>query len=166
MKEMVRMRILGLIFDPNMNNTVIVLLDPEGERVLPIWIGVMEGNAIALGMEKVPTPRPMTHDLLKNMLEEFKVEVDKVVVTELKEDTFYALIYLKVNGEEVQVDSRPSDAIALAVRTEAPIYCTEEVLKVAEDLGILKEKKDVEGSSEFDRWLKELGPDVFGKYKM
>lgn len=166
MKDVVRMRILGLIFDPNMNNTVIVLLDPERERVLPIWIGVMEGNAIALGMEKVKTPRPMTHDLLKNMLEEFEVEVDRVVVTELKEDTFYALIYLRVNDEEVQIDSRPSDAIALAVRTDAPIYCTEEVLQVAEDLGILKERKDLESSSEFDRWLKDLSPEIFGKYKM
>jgi len=166
MKEIVRMKILGLIFDPNMNNTVIVLLDPEKERVLPIWIGVMEGNAIALGMERVKTPRPMTHDLLKNMLEEFKVVVEKVVVTELREDTFYALIYLRVNGEEVEIDSRPSDAIALAVRTDAPIYCTEEVLQEAEDLGILKERKEVESSSEFDRWLQELNPEIFGKYKM
>ena len=122
-KGMVNMRILGLIFDPNLNTTVVVLLDAAHERVLPIWIGPMEGNAIAIGMEKVNTPRPMTHDLMKNLLDEFKVQVKKVVVTELKEDTFYAVIHLRVDGKELKIDSRPSDAIALAVRVEAPIYC-------------------------------------------
>src|SRR4030042_50828 len=119
----VSMRILGLIFDPNLNTTVVVLLDPEQERVLPIWIGPMEGNAIAIGMEKVDTPRPMTHDLIKNFLEQFQVEVNKVVVTDLKDDTFYASIFLNVDGKQLALDARPSDAIALAVRVEAPIYC-------------------------------------------
>ena len=103
-EKIVSMRILGLIFDPNLNTTVVVLLDPQQERVLPIWIGPMEGNAIALGMEKVNTPRPMTHDLLKNLLDNFQAEVTKVIVTDLKEDTFYAVIHLSVDGKELEID--------------------------------------------------------------
>ncbi len=164
--EMIMMRIMGLIFDPNLNTTVIVLLDPKQERVLPIWIGPMEGNAIAMGMEKVITPRPMTHDLMKNILEEFQVEVIKVVVTELKDDTFYALIHLIIEGKELEIDSRPSDAIALAVRAEAPIYCTEKVLDAAADLGLLKQRSDIDESEDLKKWLEGLDPDVFGKYKM
>ena len=160
------MKILGLIFDPNLNTTVVVLLDPHRDRVLPIWIGAMEGNAIALGMEKVSTPRPMTHDLISNILEELEAVVERVVVTELKEDTFYALIHLSSGGRALEIDSRPSDAIALAVRTGAPIYCTEEVLKEAEELGILREKKEMEASEELGKWLEQLNPEIFGKYKM
>ncbi|RLB05826.1 MAG: bifunctional nuclease family protein [Deltaproteobacteria bacterium] len=163
---MVKMRILGLIFDPNLNTTVIVLLDPQQERVLPIWIGSMEGNAIALGMEKVATPRPMTHDLMKNILKEFHVQVIKVVVTELKDDTFYAVIHLVVEGKELEIDSRPSDAIALAVRVEAPIFCTEKVLEEAADLGLLKQRSDLDNSEDLKKWLESLNPDDFGKYKM
>ena len=140
---MIKMRILGLIFDPNLNTTVIVLLDPQKERVLPIWIGSMEGNAIALGMEKVKPPRPMTHDLMKNILDQFQVEVIKVVITELKDDTFYAVVHLIVDGKELEIDSRPSDAIALSVRVEAPLFCTEKVLEAADDLGLLKQRSDL-----------------------
>ncbi len=163
---MIEMRILGLIFDPNFNTTVIVLLDPQQERVLPIWIGPMEGNAIAIGMEKVNTPRPMTHDLMKNLLDEFQVEVTKVVVTELKDDTFYAAIHLIVDGKELEIDSRPSDAIALAVRMEAPIYCTEKVMEAAADLGLLKQRSEIDESEDLKKWLENLNPDDFGKYKM
>ncbi|UCC66218.1 MAG: bifunctional nuclease family protein [Deltaproteobacteria bacterium] len=163
---MIKMRILGLIFDPNLNTTVIVLLDPKKERVLPIWIGSMEGNAIAMGMEKVTTPRPMTHDLMKNILEEFQVQVIKIVVTELKDDTFYAVIHLTVDGEELEIDSRPSDAIALAVRAQAPIYCTEKLLKEASDLGLLKQRSDLDDSEDMKKWLESLKPEDFGKYKM
>jgi bifunctional DNase/RNase len=165
-KGIVGMRILGLIFDPNLNTTVVVLLDSEQERVLPIWIGPMEGNAIAIGMEKVNTPRPMTHDLMKNLLDEFKVEVVKVVVTDLKDDTFYAVIHLSVDGKEREIDARPSDAIALAVRVEAPIYCAEKVMKTAADLGLLKQRSDFSESEDLKRWLEGLKPDDFGKYKM
>jgi bifunctional DNase/RNase len=165
-KAIVGMRILGLIFDPNLNTTVVVLLDPKQERVLPIWIGPMEGNAIAIGMEKVNTPRPMTHDLMKNLLNEFKVEVIKVVITELKDDTFYALIHLTADGKELEIDSRPSDAIALAVRMEAPIYCAERVMKTAAELGLLKQRSDFSESEDLKKWLEGLKPDDFGKYKM
>jgi bifunctional DNase/RNase len=165
-KDMVGMRILGLIFDPNLNTTVVVLLDPEQERVLPIWIGPMEGNAIAIGMEKVNTPRPMTHDLMKNLLDEFKVEIIKVVVTELKDDTFYAMIHLIADGKELKIDSRPSDAIALAVRVEAPIYCAEKVMETAAELGLLKQRSDFGESEDLKKWMEDLKPDDFGKYKM
>jgi bifunctional DNase/RNase len=165
-EKMIKMRILGLIFDPKLNTSVIVLLDPQQERVLPIWIGSMEGNAIALGMEKVNTPRPMTHDLMKNILGEFQVEVIKVVVTELKDDTFYAEIHLVIEGKKIEIDSRPSDAIALAVRMEAPIYCTENVLKSAADLGLLKQRGDLSESEDLKRWLETLNPEDFGRYKM
>jgi uncharacterized protein len=165
-KEIISMKILGLIFDPNLNTTVVVLLDADRERVLPIWIGPMEGNAIAIGMEKVNTPRPMTHDLLKNLLDQFQVEVKKVIVTELKDDTFYAVINLIVDGKELEVDSRPSDAIALAVRVEAPICCAEGVMQAAADLGLLKQRGDFDESEDLKKWLEDLKPDDFGKYKM
>jgi bifunctional DNase/RNase len=165
-RTIVNMRILGLIFDPNINTTVVVLLDADQERVLPIWIGPMEGNAIAIGMEKVSTPRPMTHDLMKNLLDEFEVEVKKVIVTELKDDTFYAVIHLSVDGKELEIDSRPSDAIALAVRVEAPIYCAEQVLTAAAELGLLKQRSDFDESEDLKKWLEGLKPDDFGKYKM
>jgi bifunctional DNase/RNase len=165
-KAIISMRILGLIFDPNLNTTVVVLLDATQERVLPIWIGPMEGNAIAIGMEKVDTPRPMTHDLMKNLLDEFKVQVKKVVVTELKEDTFYAMIHLNVDGKELKIDSRPSDAIALAVRVEAPIFCAQQVMEAAADLGLLKQRSDFDESEDLQKWLEGLKADDFGKYKM
>ena len=165
-ETIISMRILGLIFDPNLNTTVVVLLDPERERVLPIWIGPMEGNAIAIGMEKVATPRPMTHDLMKNFLEQFHVAVSKVVVTDLKDDTFFASVYLSVDGKELALDARPSDAIALAVRMEAPIYCAERVMKAADELGLLKQRSDFSETEDMKRWLENLNPDDFGKYKM
>lgn len=165
-KDIVGMKILGLIFDPNLNTTVVVLLDPTQERVLPIWIGPMEGNAIAIGMEKVNTPRPMTHDLMKNLLNEFKVEVSRVVVTDLKDDTFYAVIHLIADGKELKIDSRPSDAIALAVRVEAPIYCAEKVMETAAELGLLKQRSDFNESEDLKKWLVGLKPNDFGKYKM
>jgi hypothetical protein len=160
------MRLLGLIFDPNLNSTVVILLDPEGERVLPIRIGNLEGNAIALGVRKIPTPRPMTHDLIKNILEEFDGRVSKIVVTALKDDTFHAAIHVSVGASSLRIDSRPSDAIALAVRVEAPIFCTEEVLAAAENLGLLKDRKDFDEAADLDQWLERLERDDFGKYEM
>ena len=117
-------------------------------------------------MEKVNTPRPMTHDLMKNLLDEFKVEVKKVVVTELKDDTFYAVIHLSVDDKELKLDSRPSDAIALAVRVEAPIYCAQQVIEAAANLGLLKQRSDFSESEDLQKWLEDLRPDDFGKYKM
>src|SRR3954468_13286809 len=124
----VEMKIRGLMLDP-VTNTPIVILKDSGDTVLPIWVGVYEANAIALEIEKVSTPRPMTHDLIKTVLMGLNTGVKKIVVSELKDDTFYALIWLEKDGELISVDSRPSDALALALRLDCPIYVDDSVLK-------------------------------------
>ena len=121
----IEMTIKGLMVDPVTNTPIVVLRDAEGQKVLPIWVGVFEANAIAVQIENVPTPRPMTHDLLKNIIYDLKATVERIVVTDLKENTFFALIHLSVSGEHVVIDARPSDAIALALRASAPIFVEE-----------------------------------------
>ncbi len=125
----VEMKIRGLMMDPVTNMPIVVLKDVQGQAILPIWVGVYEANAIALEIEKVQTPRPMTHDLLKNVLLGLEVRVQKVVVNDLKDDTFYALIWVERDGEMMTIDSRPSDALALALRVDCPIFVDEIVLK-------------------------------------
>jgi bifunctional DNase/RNase len=160
----IEMSIKGLMVDPITNMPIIILRDKDGQRVLPIWVGVSEANAIALQIENVTTPRPMTHDLLKNVIEDLKATVKKIVVSELKENTFYALIYLEVPAEGiVAIDSRPSDAIALALRAKAPIFVEEEVIDSAKTLDAAPDKSDTE---RLQRWLESLDPDDLGKYKM
>ena len=122
------MTIKGLMVDPITNMPIIILRDKGGQRVLPIWVGVFEANAIALQLENQTTPRPMTHDLLKNVIQDLRGHIEKIVVSDLKENTFYALIYLIVSGERMAIDARPSDAIALALRTRAPIFVEESVI--------------------------------------
>src|SRR6058998_1681630 len=124
----VEMKIRGLMMDPVTNMPIVILKDVNGTAVLPIWVGIFEANAIALEIEKVSTPRPMTHDLIKTVLMGLEAGVRKVVVSDLKEDTFYAVIWLEKNGELISVDSRPSDALALALRLDCPIYVDESVL--------------------------------------
>jgi bifunctional DNase/RNase len=157
------MSIKGLMMDPITNMPIVILHDPDGRRVLPIWVGVFEANAIALQIENVATPRPMTHDLLRNMLQELHARVDKIVVTDLRENTFFALIHLKVSGDPLVIDARPSDAIALALRTQAPIYVEDSVLEHAKSVDSIPEKQDDERLS---KWLESLDPDDLGKYKM
>ena len=125
----VEMKIRGLMMDPVTNMPIVVLKDVQGQAILPIWVGVYEANAIALEIEKVQTPRPMTHDLLKNVLLGLDVQVHKIVVNDLKDDTFYALIWVERDGQMMTIDSRPSDALALALRVDCPIFVDEEVLK-------------------------------------
>src|SRR5213080_4427379 len=125
----VEMKIRGLMMDPVSNMPIVVLKDVNSETVLPIWVGVYEANAIALEIEKVTTPRPMTHDLIKNVLVGLDTRVHKIVVSELKEDTFYAVIWLERDGHIISIDSRPSDALAIALRLDCPIYVEDEVLK-------------------------------------
>ena len=125
----VEMKIRGLMMDPVNNMPIVILKDVNGNTVLPIWVGVYEANAIALEIEKVSTPRPMTHDLIRNLLIGLNTGLRKVVVSELKDDTFYAVIWLDRDGELISVDSRPSDALALALRLDCPIYVEETVLK-------------------------------------
>ena len=131
--------------------------------MLPIWVGIYEANAIALEIEKVTTPRPMTHDLLRNLLLGLDTHVQKVVVSELRDDTFYALIWLERNGEMMSIDSRPSDALALALRVDCPIYVEEEVLKISKNSGSSTDKVSNE---ELRKWLENLNDEDMGRYKM
>src|SRR5215210_1525498 len=146
----IEMTIKGLMVDPITNMPIIVLRDKDGQRVLPIWVGLHEANAIALQIENVTSPRPMTHDLLRNVIHDLKADILKIVVSDLKENTFYALIYLTVNGEALAVDARPSDAIALALRARAPIFVEERVIDHAKTVDIVPEKGDQE---RLQKWL-------------
>jgi uncharacterized protein len=159
----VEMKIRGLMMDPMTNMPIVVLKDLAGDSVLPIWVGIYEANAIALEIEKVTTPRPMTHDLIKVLLMGLDTAVKKVVVSELKDDTFYALIWLERNGELISVDSRPSDALALALRHDCPIYVEERVLQSSKSSASVSEKVNNE---ELRKWLENLNDEDLGRYKM
>jgi uncharacterized protein len=158
----VEMKIRGLLMDPVTNTPIVILKDSGSDTVLPIWVGVYEANAIALEIEKVSTPRPMTHDLIKNVLVGLDAHVHKVVVTELKEDTFYAVIWMERDGHVISVDSRPSDALALALRVDCPIFVEEEVLKTSKKAGANSEST----SEELRKWLEGLNDEDLGRYKM
>ncbi len=160
---LIKMTVRGIALDPITNMPIVILKDPEDRRALPIWVGIFEANAIALELEKVSTPRPMTHDLLKNILEGLGITVQQVIVNDLKENTFYATIELNHNGSVVTIDSRPSDAIALALRANAPIFVTEKVVSQAKNIEVSEEKEDTDRWKE---WLENLKPEDFGKYKM
>jgi len=156
-------KIRGLMMDPVTNMPVVVLKETAGSGVLPIWVGVYEANAIALEIEKVQTPRPMTHDLLKNVLLGLEVHVRKIVVNELKDDTFYALIWVEREGQMMTIDSRPSDALALALRMDCPIFVDEEVLKSSKISSAFSERNTNE---QLRTWLEGLSDDDLGRYKM
>jgi len=161
----IQMTIKGLMIDPITNMPIIILRDEEGQRLLPIWVGVFEANAIALQIENVQTPRPMTHDLLKSMIDHLEARVERIVVCALKENTFYATIHLSVarGGGSIAVDARPSDAIALALRTSSPIFVEETVIQSARSVENGKESMDV---GRLQKWLEGLSEDELGKYKM
>jgi uncharacterized protein len=160
---LIEMTIKGLMVDPITNMPIVILKDKEGDRVLPIWVGVFEANAIALQIENIATPRPMTHDLLRNVITDLEGQVDRVVVSDLKDNTFYAVIHLTVKGERVAVDARPSDAIALALRTRSPILVDETVIDNAKTVDFTADRAD---SDRLQKWLESLDPDELGKYKM
>jgi bifunctional DNase/RNase len=159
----IEMTIKGLMVDPITNTPIIILRDKDGDKVLPIWVGLPEANAIALQIENISTPRPMTHDLLRNVIQDLKASVRKVVVCDLQENTFYALIYLSLGSETVAVDARPSDAIALALRSRAPIFVEDSVIEHAKTVDFSSEKADAD---RLQKWLESLDPDELGKYKM
>jgi uncharacterized protein len=159
----IEMKIRGLMMDPVTQMPIVVLKETNTDTVLPIWVGVYEANAIALEIEKVNPPRPMTHDLLKNLLVGLEAQVHKVVVTELKEDTFYAVIWLQRNGQIISIDSRPSDALALALRMDCPIFVDEEVLKNSK---LVANMSDRVTSEELRKWLEGLNDEDLGRYKM
>jgi bifunctional DNase/RNase len=143
-----QMKIEGLLFDPRSNMYILLLKEINGDDTLPIWIGRPEADSIALAIGKITTPRPLTHDLVKNLITGLKVKVTKIVVTEIVDNTYYALIYVDKNGTEIPIDSRPSDAIAVAVRTSSPIFVDDSVIEF---------KK----SDELEEWLKNLKPEDF-----
>jgi hypothetical protein len=159
----VEMQIRGLMMDPVTNMPIVVLKDVQSDLVLPIWVGIFEANAIALELEKTATPRPMTHDLLQNLARGLNAEVRKVVVSELRDDTFFAVIWLDQGGETVTLDARPSDAIALALRWDCPIYVNRDVLENSKQAAGGTQNTNAE---EMRRWLENLGDDDMGRYKM
>jgi len=159
----IEMKIRGLMMDPVTNMPIVILKDVNGKAILPIWVGVYEANAIALEIEKVQTPRPMTHDLIRTLLYSLGATVKKVVVNELKGDTFYAVIWLEKDGKLICVDSRPSDAMALALRVDCPIYVEDSVLASSKMASSVSEKVTNE---ELRRWLEDLNDEDLGRYKM
>ncbi len=160
---LIEMTLKGLMVDPITNMPIIILRDQEGQRVLPIWVGVFEANAIALQIENIQTPRPMTHDLLKNVIQDLQAAVERIVVCDLKDNTFFALIHLQTAVGPVAIDARPSDAIALALRTRAPILVEEKVIDNAKSVDFASDKQD---SERLQQWLESLDADELGKYKM
>jgi uncharacterized protein len=162
MTQLVPMSIKGLMLDPVSNSPIVVLKDEEEKFFLPIWVGIFEANAIALQLENVTTPRPMTHDLLRNMINELDARVTRVVINDLRDSTFFAQIRVITGGRTMEIDARPSDAIALALRTEAPIFVAQSVLEQAQTISPDGEDQD----EKIKKWFEQLGPDDMGKYKM
>lgn len=159
----VEMKIRGLMMDPVTNMPIVVLKDVGSEAVLPIWVGVYEANAIALEIEKVTTPRPMTHDLIKNLLLGLDTHVHKIVVNELRDDTFFAVIWMERDGKVISIDSRPSDALALALRLDCPIFVEDEVLKHSKQATASADRVSAE---DLRKWLEGLNDEDLGRYKM
>jgi uncharacterized protein len=161
MTREIPMSIKGLMLDPISNSPIVVLKDGENKTFLPIWVGIFEANAIALQLESVETPRPMTHDLLRNVIVEMEGIVTRILINDLQESTFFARIFMTVGDRTVEIDSRPSDAIALALRVSAPIFVTQEVLDQAQTI-----TPDEESEEKLKKWLEEVNPEDLGKYKM
>ena len=159
---LVEVKVKNLAFDLSKSGAMVFLEEMDGKKVLPIWIGIFEANAIALELRKIATARPMTHDLILNVIKGLEAEVTKIVVTELKDNTFYATIHITTKEGETEIDSRPSDAIAVALRVGTPIYVADEVINQA---GRSEETTEENKTEEFMEWLDKLDPDDF-KYKM
>ena len=162
MTQLVPMSIKGLMLDPVSNSPIVVLKDEDEKFFLPIWVGIFEANAIALQLENVTTPRPMTHDLLRNLISELDARVTRVVINDLRDSTFFAQIRVIAGQRTMEIDARPSDAIALALRTEAPIFVAQSVLDQAQTISPDSDDSD----EKIKKWFEQLGPDDMGKYKM
>ena len=155
----IEVKIRALMMDPNSGTPIIILKDVEGDTMLPIWVGAYEANAIALEIEKIAPPRPMTHDLLRNLLTELGIQVERVVVTSLRDNTFFAVIEMRnSDGDRMVLDSRPSDAIALALRADCPIYVDMEVIKASRNTLPTEDVEETETSATEEDW-----PDVIGE---
>ena len=164
---MIKMNVAGLTIDPFTNTPIVLLRDESGDKTLPIWIGLLEATAIASELESIKFSRPMTHDLFKSVMDELGTRVRQVEVCDLKDNTFFAILRFERDGKEVAVDARPSDAIALALRTEAPIFVAERVLEVARHMDSQGRPQDeTEEGKKWTELLESLSPDDFGKYKM
>jgi bifunctional DNase/RNase len=159
----VEMKIRGLMMDPQTNNPIVVLKDVNGTAILPIWVGIYEASAIASEIGKEASPRPMTHDLIRNLLFGLEAAVKKIVVSDLKDDTFYAVIWLERNGELISIDSRPSDALAIALRMDCPIFVDDTVLKTSKENTPVAE---VSNNEDLRKWLESLSDEDLGRYKM
>ena len=164
-KGLMEVKVMGIVVDPKASNPVVVLVDLSGQKALPIWIGVFEAEAISRGLEGAMTLRPMTHDLMKQILDTFQVTITRVIIHDLKENTFYANLYLNLGGTELVVDSRPSDAIALAIRVKAPIFVAESVIEATKQMGVLASNLLEEGD-DLKTIIENMKPEDFGKYKM
>jgi uncharacterized protein len=160
---LVKMMVRGLALDPITNMPIIILKDVEDRKALPIWVGIFEANAIALELEKIATPRPMTHDLIKSILDHLGAVVQQVIINDLRDNTFYAMIEISVNGGRISIDSRPSDAIAIALRVNAPIFVDDGVINKAKNIDVSDEKEE---NDRWREWLENLKPEDFGKYRM
>jgi uncharacterized protein len=158
------MNIRGLLMDPTTNSPIVILKDVGSETLLPIWVGPYEANSIASEIEKISSPRPMTHDLLRNVINEFGAEVKRIVVTELRDNTFYAVIELLWNGRLMLLDSRPSDAIALALRADCPIFVRDEVVESSRSVEAVSLAGEEDDDDEEVEWPEEL--DDVTDYKM
>jgi bifunctional DNase/RNase len=160
----IEVRIRGLMMDPATNMPIVVLKDVGSDTVMPIWVGIFEANAIAIEIEKVSAPRPMTHDLTRNLMRHMNAQLERVVITELRDDTFFAVLWVRQDGEIMTVDARPSDAIALALRSDCPIYVSEQVMQSAK----LNMSGPPEGptAEELRGWLEGLNDEDLGRYKM
>ena len=161
------MVISGLTVDPITNSPIVILKEIDGDKTLPIWIGLLEATAIASEMEGIKFSRPMTHDLLKNMMEIMKVEVIRIEVCDLKNNTYYAMIHIKQGDKELSIDARPSDALAISLRVKAPIFVSEEVIRNSAQIDLKAEPEDkTEKGKKWQEILESLNPEDFGKYKM
>lgn len=160
----VEVRIRGLMMDPATNMPIVVLKDVASDSVMPIWVGIFEANAIAIEIEKMSAPRPMTHDLTRNLVQHLNGELERIVITEIKDETFYAVLWLKQGGEQIAVDARPSDAIALALRSDCPIFVAEHVMASAK----VNPNGVAEGptAEQLRNWLEGLNDEDLGRYKM
>jgi len=159
----VEMKIKGLMIDPVSNMPIIILRQVGSDMVLPIWVGIFEANAIAMQIEKIQSPRPMTHDLLCNVITDLRAKVEKIVITDLKDNTFFATIHLVRDSERLAVDARPSDAMAIALRVNAPILVEESVLERSSVSG---DDRDIDETERLRRWLEQVDPEELGKYEM
>ena len=163
---MIEMKVTGLTIDPFTNMPIIILKDLEEKSALPIWIGLIEASAIATELEKIKLARPMTHDLIKNVFTLININVKKVEVNDLKDNTFFARIYLNLGDKEFIIDSRPSDAIAVALRTQAPIFVDKQVIDKSRRIDLSQEGEGEKGKQKWSEILENLSPEDFGKYKM